>query len=124
MESKLPLPPRMNAQFALSILFSFILGAGFAEHAFDELSSLIKYVIGQIATNKWTLVGIQGNKKLNDAVDSLKQDRAEGEKEQIDEIVEKGKTIIAGLRNDEAEYNYQPIGCYITGWWAVFIDLM
>ena len=61
-------------------------------------------------------MGIQGNKKLKDAVDSLKQDRAEGEKEQIDEIVEKGKTIIAGLWTEEAEYNYEPIGCYITGW--------
>jgi hypothetical protein len=46
----------------------------------------------------------------------LKQDRTEGEKEQIDEIVEKGKKIIAGLWNDEAEYNYEPIGFYITGW--------
>ena len=103
-------------QFALSILFSFILGACFAEQAFDELSGLIKHVIGHIATNKWTLSGRQGNKILTDAVDSLKQDRTEGEKEQIDEIVEKGKKIIAGLWNDEAEYNYEPIGCYITGW--------
>ena len=84
----------------------------------------IKRFIGHVAIDKWTLEGKQGNKKLTEAVDSLKQDSTEGEKEQIDEIVEKGKTIIAGLRNDEAEYNYQPIGCYITGWWAVFIDLM
>ena len=122
MESRLPfktfstLPPRMNAQFALSILFSFILGACLAKHAFDQLSWLIKRVIGHIATNKWTLEGRRGNKKLTDAVDLLKQDSTEGEKEQIDEIVEKGKTIIAGLWNDKAEYNYEPIGCYITGW--------
>ena len=106
----------MNAQIALSILFSFILGACFAEHAFHELSGLIKHVIGHIATNKWTLSGRRGNKTLTEAVDSLKQDRTEGEKEQIDEIVEKGKKIIGGLWNHEAKYNYQPIGCYITGW--------
>ena len=122
MESRLPfktfstLPPRMNAQFALSILFSFILGACFAEHAFDQLGWFIKRVIGHIAIDKWTLEGKQGNKKLTDAVDSLKQDSTDGEKEQIDEVVEKAKTIIAGLWDDEAEYNYQPIGCYITGW--------
>ena len=106
----------MNAQFGLSILFSFILGACFAEHAFDKLSWLIKRVIGHIATNKWTLEGRQGNKKLTDTVDSLKQESTEGGKEQIDKIVEKGKMIIAGLWNNEAKYNYQPIGCYITGW--------
>ena len=95
---------------------SFYVGACFAEHAFDKLSWLIKRVVGHIATNKWTLEGRQGNKKLTDAVDSLKQEITEGEKEQIDEIVEKGKTIIAGLWNHEAKYNYQTIGCYITGW--------
>ena len=122
MESRLPfktfstLPPRMNAQFALSILFSFILGACFAEHAFDQLGWFIKRVIGHIAINKWTLEGKRGNKKLTDAVDSLKKDSTEGEKEQIDEIVEKGKTLISGLWNDKAEYDYQPIGHYITGW--------
>ena len=106
----------LSLLFYSRILFSFILGACFAEHAFDKLSWLIKRVIGHIATNKWTLEGRQGNRTLTDAVDSLKQDSTEGEKEQINEIVEKGKTIIAGLWNDEAEYNYQPIGRYITGW--------
>ena len=76
----------------------------------------IKRFIGHVATDRWTIEGISGNKILTDAVDSLKQDSTKGEKEQIDEIVEKGKTIIAGLYNNEAEYNYEPIGCYITGW--------
>ena len=131
MESRLPfkisstLPPRVKAQFALSILFSFILGVCFVEYAFDELDRLIKYAIGNIATNnRWSLVGRKGNEKLTDAVDKLKEFSTGLEKEQLDEIIEKGKTIIAGLYNEETTYNYEPIGRYITGWWAVFINLI
>jgi len=93
-------------------------GACFAEHAFDQLGRQIKRVIGHIADDKWQ--GILGNKILTKEVESLKQVSTKEEKQQIDEIVETGKTIIAGLWNNEVKYNYEPIGCYITdrdeGW--------
>ena len=109
-------PPRAIALFYFLLSISFILGACFVEHAFDQLGWLIKRWIGPIANDEWSIKGNLGNKILTNEVESLKQVSTEEEKQQINEIVKKGKTIIAGLSNNEAKYNYEPIGCYITGW--------